>query len=217
MDFSELSMLDPSTRVDVKFFGTDDANVRAEKIFSALKDDPFMSRLQQLAWQTYEKQYIQEKKYPSDDMPSQVLELLEDTGLKELISSSTLRLYERSNALFTQRNVYNPSRTRARTANDEPVECVREVRLSWEDGINEELQTISNELKRTFASQRLSGAKNPLLVENAPPPSEREEVRFLFDSQDLLDTASSIRSSNWNSSSLSLSLSLEIMQLYIRS
>lgn len=219
MDFADLHSLDPSYRLNVSFLSTDDSRARTDKIWNTLKDDPFVSRLQQLAWLQYEKIYNSEKRVngTSNDVNTQVMNLLEETGLKELLASTTSRIYERSSSLFTTNSIYDSSPSYARYAADESVECVREVRVSWEEGINEELKSISHERKRPFATVRPPGATNALLIENAPPPADREDVRFLFDSQDLLDTVVSIRSANASAAALARTVGLIKVSLAVPS
>jgi hypothetical protein len=40
---------------------------------------------------------------------------------------------------------------RARTAASEAVRCLRDVRLAWEQGINDELRSMAKEMQRPFA------------------------------------------------------------------
>ena len=65
-----------------------------------------------------------------------------------------VKTLERSK-IFSQRSItatasptFLPSK--ARCAEDEQVECIRKARLSWEQGINEELHAIAQESKRPF-------------------------------------------------------------------
>lgn len=59
-------------------------------------------------------------------------------------------MYERSCAVSLKRHPLEPYLACARTSNDEPVDSIRLARVSWEQGINEELHAICNESKRPF-------------------------------------------------------------------
>lgn len=209
MNSTELYSLDPTYRIDISFSGTEDVKSRSEKIYNSIKDDVFIMRLRQLTWDALQDQLLEtERKPTTEEIAGKIRGVLDNTGFKEVISNTTLKIYERSSALFTHRSQYDKSSFKARRASDEQVESIREVRINWETGINEELQTIASETKNPFSSLRPEGIPNPLLEQHATPPSERENIRFLFDSGDLLETAASIKSTNMSTSSLSRSIGL---------
>jgi len=65
------------------------------------------------------------------------------------------KLYERSSALnggggSTQIYHLPIRRSNARYSSDEYVQCIRQARIHWEEGINEELQAIALESRRPF-------------------------------------------------------------------
>lgn len=216
MNAAELYSLDPSYRTDVLFCGTEDTKSRSEKIYNAIKDDVFTMRLRQLTWEALQDQLLEsDRKVNSEEMSGKIRKVLEETGYKEVLTNAALKIYERSSALFTQRSQYDKSSLKARRSSDEQVESIRDIRINWESGINEELQTIASETKNPFSSLRPEGIPNPLLEQHATPPSERENIRFLFDSGDLLETAASIKSVNMNVSSLSRSMGLIKVSLVV--
>ena len=57
----------------------------------------------------------------------------------QILANSVLRL------------AYAPQSSHARTAALETIPAIREARIAWETGINEELIAMATELKRPFA------------------------------------------------------------------
>ena len=71
--------------------------------------------------------------------------------LSQIIKNAAIKSYERCLTLHKLNNpLHPPSVGVARCSADETVECIRQARISWEMGINEELQAIAKELKRPF-------------------------------------------------------------------
>ncbi|RYY73121.1 hypothetical protein EON63_20180 [archaeon] len=101
-----------------------------------------------------------------------------------------------------------------RTSRDECVEHIREVRVQWENGILEELKAITFESKRPFLLTRENGAKSPHIDQNpvsAPVQTnnsasgggggggdsgKEDTVKFLFDSEDLMETILAVKNRN---------------------
>eukprot|EP01031_Cornospumella_fuschlensis_P026974 gene26974-32589_t len=120
-----------------------------------------------------------------------------------------------------------------RTSKDECVDHIRDVRVQWENGILEELKAISFESKRPFLLTREKGAKNPLIdggsaqsnnsasnnnngsttnnttsASNAGEGEKEEAVKFLFDSEDLMETVLGVKNRNLKDSALNRQVGL---------
>ena len=110
----------------------------------------------------------------------------------------------------------------------ESIDCIKQVRLEWEQGINEELMAIKQEQNRNFTIPRnigvfnkylagellrLDGKKGSSRSRNGGPNS----VRFLFDSEDLLETGIGIRSLNTKPEVISEILGMIKLNLYTSS
>jgi hypothetical protein len=67
------------------------------------------------------------------------------------VKNVTVKTFERSRALQSSSKSVCPQNVpTARFAADESVDCIRQARLNWEHGINEELLAIATEAKRKF-------------------------------------------------------------------
>jgi len=192
----ELFLLDPSSRVNVTFRSDENFKERSAKMFGSIRDDLFMVRLRQIAWENFRDKKSIQLVEKGGDMRTQIMSMLEETGLREVIANTAIRLYERNAMLHLQRSLLDTSLCVSRKASNETIECIREARLAWEQGINEELMAIASEMKRPFAMLRPPGALHPLLEANALQSADSDSVRFLFDSEDLLETGVAIRSPN---------------------
>jgi hypothetical protein len=136
----------------------------------------------------------------------------------QTVSSVVLKTFERSKSLHEKFICGSSSvASKARRADDEKVDCIRKARLAWEHGINEELQAIALESKRSFLLiryycitftgvatltvssyfHRNSTDMNPLFELNIMQ-APTEGVKFLFDSEDLLETGLAIQNPNMN-------------------
>lgn len=78
---------------------------------------------------------------------------------------------------------------------DELVDHLREARVAWESGILEELRAIIVETKRPFVLLRDKMERCPFLDGTAHGDKETN-VKFLFDSEDLMETVLAIRNPN---------------------
>lgn len=196
--------LGPTPPTKCVFLENESVEERGRKMFEGVRDDLFYVKLQQLAWEAFRsnKTALTEflaKSQQGDANAAQVvivMNLLEEMGLKEVIANTAIRLYERNASLNQQRGLHDATPKFARHSQDEPIECIRETRISWEQGIKEELLTIVGEMRRPFSIVREKGKLNPLLESNALQSVPRESVRFLFDSEDLLETSVAIRNPN---------------------
>jgi pyridoxine 5'-phosphate synthase PdxJ len=90
-----------------------------------------------------------------------------------------MRLLERDLPYHSVHNTtkYSP----ARTSDLEKISVIKAARISWENGINEELITIATEKQRPFATLQPEGLTEHPLVEEYLSLAARQEVRFLFD------------------------------------
>lgn len=201
-----LLALDPTARLKCVFLEKESSEEKAIKLFNVVHEDLFYVKLQQLAWEAFRSnktaltEFLAKSHHggPHADANATqvVMNLLEEMGLKEVIANTAIRLYERNASLNQQRGLHDASPRFARHSQDEPIECIRETRISWEQGIKEELLTIVAEQRRPFSIIREKGKLNPLLETNALQSVPRESVRFLFDSEDLLETSVAIRNPN---------------------
>ena len=145
---AELYSLDPSSRINVSLAVNDSSEGHAKQIFEALRDDVFLIRLKQLA---LEKSKSEKTIKTSRE---QVKQILDETGLKEVIVNTIVRLYERNVSLNMVHNSTDKKLVTSRRSQDEPYECIRKARIAWEVGINEELLTIADEMKRPLKLMR---------------------------------------------------------------
>lgn len=66
-----------------------------------------------------------------------------------------IRSFERNKLFMTGNDFAVPSQlVFARVSQDEAVQCIKEARESWENGVNEELLSMIAESKRPFAIVR---------------------------------------------------------------
>ena len=207
-----LYSLDPTQRVNVEFYSEEDVEERSKKLYEALSDDIFVVKLKQLAWEALNKNSKLLGEFGAAQSQSSSLscvsQLLEETQLREVVTCMAIRIYERNMSLHSRMSKHSPAPRYARRSQDETIECIRDTRVAWEQGIKEEVLTILNETKRPFTIARPSGKINPLLETNALQSVPRESVRFLFDSEDLLETCASVRSPNLNPAHLERRLGL---------
>ena len=56
--------------------------------------------------------------------------------------------------LFMSRSQFDKSLIKARNSEDEQIDCIREARMAWEHGINDELKNISLETNKPYSSIR---------------------------------------------------------------
>jgi hypothetical protein len=115
-----------------------------------------------------------------------------------------------------------PSSIRSKSSSEELVEHIQQARTSWEQGLIEELTAIVTEAKRPFVMIREPGNVNPFLDNSSSSTSAiasgssgqgQESIKFLYDSEDLMETLLSIRNPNLNpsySSKLSLLSSIQL-------
>ena len=252
--------IEPSGRSNVCFKPTDNVDQRSEKIVKAIKNDLYYARLQQLIAETVGENMKVKKgsggKNKWDDMESAIGRVMEETGLKQALANVTLRLHNKgvmamdtssssSRSSIQQMNFASPGAPPSSAScaapayhpSDEIVESIREARVAWAQGIEEEVHAMTNESARPFAMLRPIGEMNPYLVDKdetserskdkakligSDPTGEASRAaaladdqrvmngrgkddapRFLFDSEDLLETAASIVSENISAASSS--------------
>ena len=88
---SELYSLDPSCRVDVNLHNCETAEEQGLKLFEAIEGDLFLIRLQQIAWSVY-RDKVGANGGSSKDVGSEVAKLLSDTGLREIVANTAVRM-----------------------------------------------------------------------------------------------------------------------------
>lgn len=141
---AELYSLDPSSRVNVALAVNDSSEGHAKQVFEALRNDIFLIRMKQIALERYKSEKNINHKTSRDN----VKQILDDTGLKEVIVNTIVRLYERNCSLNMVHNPIEKRLVTSRRSLDEAYDCIRKARVAWEVGINEELLTIAEEMKR---------------------------------------------------------------------
>lgn len=182
-----------SRKLPVFYASGETQNERANKIYDILAEDVFFVKLKSLVLR---RLFVTHDLADTNEaMTRKIASIIEDVKVKQTVCNAAVSVFEKSLSLQLYHSVFDGSGLcRAKAAADEPVLCIRETRMAWEQGINEELQAMATEMKRPFA-RKLESGKHPLL-ESSVPVSARENVRFLFDSEDLLETATSIRNPN---------------------
>lgn len=206
---SELYALDPTKRIDVTLFDNESPARQGKKLYNAVQNDLFMIRLQQIAWSFFrDKSAIKEPQ-------KEISKLLSDTGLREVITNTAVRMYEKGYAR-RQRSEFATLSVCSKHSKDESIECIRQVRMEWEQGIHDELLVIAQEQDRPFAMMRAPGKFEKFLEtgdSNILGNGGKGSVKFLFDSEDLLETAVNIRSANLKADYAGLSLGLVKLSL----
>ena len=190
-EMETLTALDPSLRMDIQLSRDLSNYLLSEKLWDALKADVFTVRLRQIAWESFRTRKLGTK--GTADLTGRVDEFLKEHGLKEMVANITLRLFERNAAINMTKGKSDTSLCVSRTSKDESINFIRAARLAWEQGINEELLTVVKEAKKPFIIFRAAGKLCPYLDQENSPLGNQDEVRFLFDSEDLMETAMSIR------------------------
>lgn len=160
---SRLFSLDPSQRIQLDLYANESIDEQSSKIYEALKDDMFCIRLKQLVWEhMYCEKQLQLASTSStnaivpSEIKAKIKQCMQQYGYKNVMHNVVTRTYERirMNSMrlseLAHSQVSNAS-VYARRSIDERNETIREVRMQWERGINEELLAIGMELKRKFA------------------------------------------------------------------
>jgi hypothetical protein len=129
-----------------------------------------------------------------------------------------MKLYLKNATTKLKHSPILPIQRVARTSSDETVEHIQQARIRWEQGLLEELGSIVAEAKRPFLLIREPGKVNPFLsapssqhinsgsnadggsvdggnvAPNNPAP---ENIKFLYDSEDLMETMLNIKNPNF--------------------
>ena len=205
---NELYNLDPSNRVEVTLYDNEEAGQHGEKLFESVKNDLFMIRLKQIAWGFYREQSgsTDASNGASASPTKSVATLLQETGLREVISNAVIRLYEK-NLFRRKRSQFNNSSVYSRHSKEETIDGIRQIRIEWEQGINEELIAIASETARPYLQMRPPGKFDKFVMGDqaallGDTTVSKDSVKFLFDSEDLLETGVSVRSNNIQSTAL---------------
>lgn len=173
----------------------DEPGELAEKIYELLNSTLFMTKLSDIVQEKMNELTITQNVVNLDEC---IRLVLKESGLKEVIMSLSTTYYER--VMLSRTASGQTIWSHARTGDYESNPAVKAIRSQWEQGINEETQAIALEQKRPFA-RPFQGelSKHPLLNENVVV--DKEETRFLFDSDDLLETMMKIKPSSDSSRS----------------
>lgn len=172
---------------------TDSDASKAEKIRDVLQGDFLLKRIFHATW-TALRDKMSSKDNPKEEFRAAVTKFLEDGGYKQAILNMVNGIYHI--AIRETVDVYTLLGSTARRTIDEPIVPVRNARFQWENGIYDEVLAMTVEGKRPFAVQMPSDWINPL-IEKVFTFEYRDSIRFLFDSDDLLETAVNIVSTNY--------------------
>jgi len=133
----------------------------------------------------------------SEQMTSFMKYVIEENNFKEILRNTTVNIYERYSYLHMSRSAIDSTLLHARKSDDETLDFIALARKAWEVGINEELYAIVTESRRPFTILRGSNGRNPLLDQNCSSSlGQQDNVKFLFDSEDLLETGLAIQNPN---------------------
>ena len=180
-------------------YGTDNMQAKADKIVELFSNDLFIVKLKRevlkhMSGISAEGSEFDHSVGGLPHFTKKIINAIEEIKLNDAVSMIGVSLYEKAIASAMRRHPFDNLLMSARTSSDETVVCIKDIRIAWEEGINEELQAMALEMNRPF-SRKLEKAQHPLL-DTCVSGSARENVRFLFDSEDLLETAAAIREPN---------------------
>ena len=199
MDASSLYGLRTAHRVDLGLNSADGPRTQGEKLYDVVKSDIFMVRVEQLAWKYYCEKFTGKDMEAKNALPNLITKTLNETGLREVIVNTAVQLYEK-NYNSSHSSIYITNPLISRTSQNEPIDAIKQIRIEWEQGIKEELMAIAQETARPFTIARAPNLLNRYLAGEIPrldgTNARRDAVRFLFDSEDLLETGIGIRSPN---------------------
>ena len=192
-----LYSLNPADRVDIGPINAADGPRRqGEVLYEAFKSDLLLVRLGQIAWSYYRDKINGKGDENSQDLQQTMTNILNETGLREVLVNTVVQIYE-NNYSLSNSSAYCNAPIIARQSKDESIECIKQVRIEWEQGINEELMAIAQEMSRPFVIARAKGVYSRIIEGEMPHEGpKRDAIRFLFDSEDLLETSIGIRSAN---------------------
>lgn len=173
------------------------------------------------------KEEILKPKYDHVDVESQIPLILEETGLATKLRNAVFTMHMKaSKAPYIAASNGRPLPPPV----EERLECVNTTRKNWEDSINEELRAIAEEQQRPLCCLRrdvpssssagsgasgVTGISNASAVNNGSGAgavsntasaagtgsrNNKPALRFLFDSEDLLDAIARIRTPNYSGS-----------------
>jgi len=209
-----LYALNPADRVDLTLNAYDGPKKQGELLYAAFKSDLFLVRVGQIAWSHYRDNLNGKGDETAAALQHTITKILNDTGLREVLVNTVVQLYEKNySSSYASSHCVVP--IISRRSKDEPIECIRQVRIEWEQGINEELQAIAQEMARPFTMARAKGVFSRIVAgESLEAAGKRDAVRFLFDSEDLLETGIGIRSGNAKSEYANRLLGMIKLQLH---
>jgi hypothetical protein len=150
---ASLFSLNTALRLELRLNSDDGPKKQGEIIYEAMDRDLFMLRVDQIAWTYYRDKINGKGGEAGAGVASLISKILSETGLREAIVNTVVQLYE-ANYKSCQSSPYITAPLISRTSNNEPIEAIHQVRLEWEQGINEELLAIAQETSRPFTIAR---------------------------------------------------------------
>ena len=199
IDSNSLYALRTAHRLDLALNSADGPRIQGDILYEVIKSDIFMVRVEQLAWKYYRDKFNAKDDEAKTALPNLITKILNETGLREVIVNTAVQLYEK-NYNSSHSSIYITNPLISRTSQNEPIEAIKQIRIEWEQGINEELMAIAQETARPFTMSRAPNLLNRYLAGEIHrldgTNARRDAVRFLFDSEDLLETGIGIRSPN---------------------
>lgn len=183
-----LYALKPADRVDLTLNAHDGPKKQGEALYAAFKSDLFLVRVGQIAWSHYRDKLNGKGDENTAALHHVITKILNDTGLREVLVNTVVQLYEKSYS-SSQASAHCVVPVSSRRSRDESIDCIKQVRIEWEQGINEELMAIAQEMARPFTMARAKGVFSRIISgDPMTGTARRDSVRFLFDSEDLLET-----------------------------
>ena len=175
---------------------------RCDIVGGLILDDFYMLRLRQSIWASLRDKTIALSKAGGEEPSEEVLmawvmKALVDQGGKQAIGNAVNAVH-RTLSQKSDRNIFDCKTRVSRRVVDEAVVPIRDARSAWEQGIYEEVIAMTKENKRPFCIEMGPGKWTNPLIEKTFTMEYRESIRFLFDSEDLIETAIGIHSENVN-------------------
>mmetsp|Transcript_403 Transcript_403/g.755 ORF Transcript_403/g.755 Transcript_403/m.755 type:complete len:566 (+) Transcript_403:85-1782(+) len=226
MNCWDLYDLEPSGDVCLSYRTTDSYRTKADCVSEALSNGVMLTRMKQLVWEAISSKCTA-KDVNEENMDEVISKAIMETGIKNILASITVRLLEKNRPIEAQikprivactggNDVAGSTDSRplyCRFSEHERMPPFKTARLAWEQGINEELVAIAAEKKKPFANLMSGDVLSHPLLEEHVSLAARQDVRFLFDSDDLLDTIVRVRPENIQPSYIDRTIGLIKMPL----
>ena len=199
LNFNNSCYLTPELVLKFKYLDThknEPIDLRSSTIIKSLHDEFFLNRIRQNIWSIFREKINNKSDLSFIECKEIIERSLEEFGCRQLLSNVINKINNIS-LRNMKVNQYSNKSIFSRRSYDEAIESIRVARYLWSKGISEEVAAMCVESKREY-SIPMKDWTNPLL-ERVYSLESRESVRFLFDSDDLLQTAINIDSMNINS------------------